>query len=223
MSRLAALYDVDVGSSRKNRVMRLLAAFPYLLRHHIQPQCLGGESVKEIMGTPHALLLQDSFDASSRLRHGLTPRLHSSVSMADQCWVDRRNLPWCLLPDVAVRACAASNNRPLWVCDRLAQEMTDVKYSPNFTSRERLTFLGLVDKLSQCIGQCERIHQTAVPLNYARHSLRSLTLWLFTLPFTILGDLGLLTGPVMGAIAWLLLGVYQVRNSKSPCVTLDLP
>jgi predicted membrane chloride channel (bestrophin family) len=33
---------------------------------------------------------------------------------------------------------------------------------------------------------------------------------LFTLPFALLGGFGLLTGPVMGAIAWLLLGVYQI-------------
>ena len=127
-----------------------------------------------------------------------------------ECWVDRRSLPWCLFPNTALRKCVASTNKPLWVCDRLAQELVNVSYSPNFTSRERLSFLSQVDKLSKYIGECERIHQTAVPLNYARHSLRSLTLWLFTLPFAVLSDLGMLTGPVMGAIAWLLLGVYQI-------------
>lgn len=62
----------------------------------------------------------------------------------------------------------------------------------------------------QSVGACERIHQTAVPLNYARHSLRSLTLWLFTLPFAVVEDFGLLTGPVMALAAWLLYGIYQI-------------
>jgi len=73
--------------------------------------------------------------------------------------------------------------------------------------------LDSIGKLSNAIGECERIHQTAVPLNYARHSLRILTLWLFTLPFTLVKDLGLLTGPSMGISAWVLFGVYQIGYS----------
>lgn len=51
------------------------------------------------------------------------------------------------------------------------------------------------------------------PLNYARHSLRSLTIWLFSLPFALVSEFGLLTAPVMGVIAWLLFGVYQIGCS----------
>ena len=51
------------------------------------------------------------------------------------------------------------------------------------------------------------------PLNYARHSLRSLTIWLFSLPFALVNEFGLLTAPVMGVISWLLFGVYQIGCS----------
>lgn len=51
------------------------------------------------------------------------------------------------------------------------------------------------------------------PLNYARHSLRSLTIWLFSLPFALVSEFGLLTAPVMGVISWLLFGVYQIGCS----------
>ena len=74
-----------------------------------------------------------------------------------KCMVDRRDLPWCLLPPSALWKCADSLNRPLWVCDRLAQEMADVKYSDNFTSRERLAFLSHIDKLSKSIGAHETV------------------------------------------------------------------
>lgn len=138
-------------------------------------------------------------------------RPNTSVNgAAQQCCVDRRALPWCLFPPRALRKCAESVNRPLWVCDRLSQELQDVKYTENFTSRERLAFLSHIGKLTKAIGECERIHQTAVPQNYARHSLRSLTLWLFTLPFAMVKELGLLTGPVIGFITWILLGVYEI-------------
>jgi hypothetical protein len=72
----------------------------------------------------------------------------------------------------------------------------DVACAPNYASRERLSLLSVIDKLTDAIGRCELIHQTAVPLNYARHALRSLTLWFFTLPFCLVKHLGLMTGPV---------------------------
>jgi predicted membrane chloride channel (bestrophin family) len=127
--------------------------------------------------------------------------------------VDRRKLPWSLFEKKPLTSLTRAKNRPLWVCDRLGREVVSIPFGPNFTSRERLTLLSKVEKLTDAVGQCERIHQTAVPLNYARHSLRSLTLWLFTLPFALVKDLGLLTAPVTACIAWLLFGVYQIGYS----------
>jgi putative membrane protein len=63
------------------------------------------------------------------------------------------------------------------------------------------------------VSECARIHQTAVPQNYARHSLQSLSIWLVTLPFALVQELDLLTGPVMVVTAWLLFGVYQIGAS----------
>jgi predicted membrane chloride channel (bestrophin family) len=103
-----------------------------------------------------------------------------------------------------------AQNRPLWVCDRIAQEIRKIPDQATFTSRERLTLLKYVDKLSGCIGGAERIHQTMVPLNYARHTLRALTLWLFSLPFAVVKDLKLMTGPMLFLVSWLLFGVYEI-------------
>lgn len=129
------------------------------------------------------------------------------------CWVDKRTLPWKLLPGTALELCARAQNRPLWVCDRMAKELSVVDdVLPKWTNRERLALIGYVDKLSRSIGACERIHQTVVPLNYARHALRSLTVWLWTLPFVLVKDLGLLTGPVVAVLSWILFGVYEIGS-----------
>jgi predicted membrane chloride channel (bestrophin family) len=205
-SRMVTVYEGDLGTARKQRVFRLLAAFPYLLKQHIQPSGILDQT--DLLGG-NALILYEPVKQGMRGRALHARNLVNGGTIQKYC-VDKRCLPWCLLPPKALRRCAESNNRPLWVCDRLAQEPTHVPYSNNFTSRERLTFLSSVSKLSQCIGECERIHQTAVPQNYARHSLRSLTIWLFSLPFGMVKDLGFLTAPVMGLIAWLLLGIYQI-------------
>lgn len=206
ITRMTSVYERDVGPRRKQRIQRLLAAFPYLLHHHIQPRCLDHAQCEQLMGSPHALVLHEPYP----IKDG--NRSRTSVS-AKECWVDKRSLPWCLLPDSVLNKCAQSHNRPLWVADRLSLEFTEIKYCDNFTSRERLELLKHANKLSECIGNCERIHQTAVPLNYARHALRSLTLWSFTLPFAMMDKLGLLTGPVVGMVAWLMFGVYQIGHT----------
>lgn len=203
---MTSVYEREVGPRRKQRIQRLLAAFPYLLHHHIQPRCLDHSQCEALKGTPYALLLHEP---SEKKKFGSI----NSTSHARECWVDKRSLPWCLLPDSVLHKCSQSHNRPLWVADRLSLEFTEIKYCDNFTSRERLELLKAANKLSECIGNCERIHQTAVPLNYARHALRSLTLWSFTLPFGLMDKLGLLTGPVVGMVAWLMFGVYQIGHT----------
>eukprot|EP00563_Minutocellus_polymorphus_P007075 CAMPEP_0181038164 /NCGR_PEP_ID=MMETSP1070-20121207/9789_1 /TAXON_ID=265543 /ORGANISM="Minutocellus polymorphus, Strain NH13" /LENGTH=509 /DNA_ID=CAMNT_0023115929 /DNA_START=101 /DNA_END=1631 /DNA_ORIENTATION=- len=218
LSRMMNLYRRDIGDDRRSRMTQLLAAFPYLLRHHIRPKCLecNGKNIPK----ENRILLPEPLIEPVETRHdndktngGSTDPKVLQGGLTSECWVDKRSLPWSLFPDTALAKVATAKNRPLWTCDRLGRELASVAYSDNWTSRERLTMLSKVEKLSNAIGECERIHQTAVPLNYARHSLRSLTMWLFTLPFALIRDYGLMTGPIMGGTAWLLFGVYQIGHS----------
>ena len=215
---MVTLYEKEVGKERVGRIKSLLAAYPYLLRHHIRKGCLCNDDkdwiedqYKLLLHEPSARIIDSRYegDRASGGSCSLT-----AMNPPRPCWVDRRDMPWCLLDrGTTLNHLAKSQNRPLWVCDRLGREIMDVAYTPNYTSRERLSLLGSVDKLTNAVGECERIHQTAVPLNYARHALRGLTMWLFTLPFSLVKDLGLLTGPATAVIAWLLFGVYQIGHS----------
>lgn len=199
------LYAPEIGKERVNRVIQATASFPYLLRHHIRPGCLCNESPIDpdfrVLLSEKSLFAVDSRFEGDKLQQ---------VPPSRPCYVDKRDMPWSLLPPKHLPEVAKASNRPLWVCDFLGREIMKVPYGPNYTSRERLSFLGHIEKLTNAVGQCERIHQTSVPLNYARHSLRSLTLWLFTLPFALIKDMGLMTAPVVAAIAWVLFGVYQI-------------
>ena len=213
MSRMVMLYEKDVTPSRRRRIERLLAAFPYSLHQHIQPQCDPNHNVAD---NPNSLMIVRPKPIKRRRkdigdsRPSTVLLVNNDRTLADTCFVDKRSLPWCLFPDSVVREFALVYNRPMWICDRLATEFNEIEYSPNFSSRERLSFLSKVDKLSNSIGECERIHQTAVPLNYARHALRSITFWLATLPFCLIQEFGLATGPVMGLASWLFYGIYQI-------------
>mmetsp|Transcript_18923 Transcript_18923/g.31318 ORF Transcript_18923/g.31318 Transcript_18923/m.31318 type:complete len:472 (-) Transcript_18923:79-1494(-) len=218
-SRFASLYEKDIGGHRKQRMLNLVAAFPYLLRNHIRPGCLCEEESQVDPGNglllrePSVKMVETRHEGDKQTIRGTTRAPSFLEAPQRECWVDKRNVPWSLTDDTSLKHLAKAQNRPLWVCDRIAREVMNIPYNPNFTSRERLALLGQIEKLTNTVGECERIHQTAVPLNYARHSLRSLTLWLITLPFALVKDLGLLTGPVMGVMAWLLFGVYQIGYS----------
>mmetsp|Transcript_21883 Transcript_21883/g.45185 ORF Transcript_21883/g.45185 Transcript_21883/m.45185 type:complete len:615 (-) Transcript_21883:193-2037(-) len=228
LSRMTKLYEDQIGKERRRRVQRLLAAFPYLLRYRIRPSSVkdggqmrryGDAATDDERDPKYSLFLyqdmptkENDFEAakvaSEEEMTGMSRR-----QKRDLYWVDKRTLPWRLLPGDAMEKCARAQNRPLWICDRMATELRNVPDQDGpipFTNRERITLVSLVDDLSKSIGSCERIHQTVVPLNYARHALRALTIWLLSLPFALVKDLGLLTAPVIFIISWMLFGIYEI-------------
>lgn len=103
-------------------------------------------------------------------------------------------------------------DNPIRICNNVAKVISEVPYGPTYSSREKLSFLSQIDKLSNAVGECERIHQTEVPHYYAHHALRSLTFWLLTLPFVLMKDFGYVVGPAMGIISWVMFGVYQIGH-----------
>lgn len=215
---MLSCYEEEIGRDRISTIKHLLAAFPYLLRHHIRPRCRSQDGIPEEYSLhlrEQSVEVVDTRYEGDYMSGGLTSlsniQLHPHYIY---CIVDKRSPPWNLLTEEALEKCSKAMNRPLWACDRIAKEIVSVAYHGDaYTNRERLLLLGCVEKLSNTIGECERIHQTSIPLNYARHSLRGLTLWLFTLPFAVVGSSGLLTGPVCGISAWLLYGIYQIGHS----------
>ncbi|KAI8476730.1 MAG: Bestrophin, RFP-TM, chloride channel-domain-containing protein [Monoraphidium minutum] len=64
-----------------------------------------------------------------------------------------------------------------------------------------------------CLGGCERILKTPVPLSYTRHTSRFLIIWLTLLPFTLYGSCGAATVPLCCIIAFLLLGIEEIGVS----------
>mmetsp|Transcript_13406 Transcript_13406/g.31168 ORF Transcript_13406/g.31168 Transcript_13406/m.31168 type:complete len:542 (+) Transcript_13406:86-1711(+) len=219
--RMVMLYERELGIEKRKRIQRLCAAFPYLLRHRIRPNLVMHTKVDDDQQDPENTirLYQDAAAIDNDVEAAVVANKEEASAgggarRARPLYaVDKRTLPWRLLPADALELCARAQNRPLWVCDRMSREIKAVPDGANFSSRERLTMIGHVEKLSHCIGACERIHQTAVPLNYARHSLRSLTMWLLSLPFALVSQLGMLTSPVVFLVSWLMFGVYEIGYS----------
>jgi putative membrane protein len=68
----------------------------------------------------------------------------------------------------------------------------------------------IIKELSSVISESEKILYTPIPISYTRHTSRTLTLWLLTLPFSLWGVLGLATIPAIFMLGWLMLGVDEI-------------
>jgi predicted membrane chloride channel (bestrophin family) len=224
LTRLIYLYP-EFSPARRVRIFQLLAAYPFFLHCHVtsNQDAISLESNGNADAVPKTRLWKP-VDAMVQAWRNSGPlvaaaldtnkrSLQSAARLESSTYIDRYALPWSMFPDQTVRSAASSSNRPLWACDRMAQEILTVSYTDRYTSMERAHFLWYIGQLSEAVGECERIQRTAVPLNYARHSLRGLTLWLFTLPLALIHSFGWWTAPVMGLAAWLMYGIYQIGYS----------
>jgi predicted membrane chloride channel (bestrophin family) len=71
----------------------------------------------------------------------------------------------------------------------------------------------LVDKLMENVANCEKILRTPVPWTYSRHTSRFLTLWLGTLPFTLVGTMKpWLVIAIVIAVSYCMLGIEEIAH-----------
>lgn len=71
----------------------------------------------------------------------------------------------------------------------------------------------MVERLNgrvEALGACERILMTPIPTAYALHLQQLLLLYCLSLPFQMVEELGWMTGPIVGLLAFMLFGVEQI-------------
>lgn len=68
--------------------------------------------------------------------------------------------------------------------------------------------------IEDCVGACERIFRTPVPLSYTYHTSRFLVFWLIFLPFTLYTEVGWVALPLAPIVTFLIFGV--VRRAAEP-------
>ena len=90
------------------------------------------------------------------------------------------------------------NHPPLelafWINDYL-----DSQHSQgNLTTYEMIAIVKLLNQLVDCLGSCERILRTPMPLAYSIHLKQLLLLYCFFFPFEMVSHLGIVTGKQIG-------------------------
>ena len=110
LSRMIKLYETQLGAEKHRRLLKLLAAFPYLLRHRIRPNLLYRKLLDPNYkrDPEHSLLLYDDLanlddDAEAAgLANEEESTGKSRRKTRELYWVDKRTLPWRLLPKVRI-------------------------------------------------------------------------------------------------------------------------
>lgn len=121
--RMCMLYENEIGIDKRRRIQRLLAAFPYLLRHRIRPNLVMRRlDDEEYERDPEntILLYQDNGIKDTDPEAAIVAKAEEELGQSRRktrplYWVDKRTLPWRLLPGEALEYCAKAQNRPLWV------------------------------------------------------------------------------------------------------------
>lgn len=93
-----------------------------------------------------------------------------------------------------------------WIGDYLQQQ-----YERGLLDSYQLVSLqNLLNTLVDCVGGCERILKTPMPLAYAIHLKQLLLLYCLSLPFQMVGTMGWWTGPVVALISFTLFGIEEI-------------
>jgi putative membrane protein len=102
------------------------------------------------------------------------------------------------------------NHPPLeiafWIGDYLQQQSERQTLNPYHLP----TLQGLLNKMVDDLGGCERILKTPMPLAYAIHLKQLLLLYCLLLPFQLVEELGWLTGLIVALISFTLFGIEAI-------------
>jgi len=183
-----SLYRKDAGPGKLQVIRTSLQAFPFAMQRHIRSR--DSTEIKE--------RLQALLDQMQQARYELNG---SDVNGAEGGGSATGTYP-------------PPKNRPLLIIHRMLKCIKSIKNRDDkFTNRERVWLLGMVVQLSHTIGRCERLVQTPVPMSYARHTTRFVSIWTLTLPFALVGSLRWTTVPVVMIITWALFGILEIGHS----------
>lgn len=174
-------------------------------------ECRADDHLAATFSLPSEVDARVALQQLHQLKFGRPREKDRPVSLRElQAYYNPLEIARILPTDVRARL-ARSRCAPLEIARILMREAKAIPYdAEKFTSRERLALMNTIARLRACVGSAERIVQTPVPLHYARHALRFLSLWCILLPLALVEQLGFLVVPVTAFMVWALYGLREI-------------
>jgi len=180
-----SIYRSHIGSRQVRIVRNLLQAFPFAMQRHVHAQTTSS------MQNRLESLLQDDDAMQDEQLQGAGGRSLAGPGHTP-------GLGW-------------AKDGPLFIVSRLLKVLSSIPNSGElFSNRERVWLLSMVTSLSHTIGRCERLVQTPVPLSYARHTSRFLSMWTLSLSWALVESLRWWTVPMVVFTTWALFGILEI-------------
>lgn len=114
------------------------------------------------------------------------------------------------LPKGDVKLTGQAEHVPLAVARRLTEHVETARQRGLISDIQQSMLDGLISRLIDAVGACERIHNTPLPFAYMVHLRRALILFLATLPLAIVKEFGWATIPATLLISYVMLGVEEI-------------
>ena len=120
-----------------------------------------------------------------------------------------------MLPYALMATLSDSVNPPLAAIEALAVTVragikTELPADALVANASYLQLSNALDALANAVGACERVRDTPMPFGYVSSLRGFLLLWLFTMPFTIIGPYGLAAIPGVLLVGFLFLNLERM-------------
>lgn len=102
------------------------------------------------------------------------------------------------------------NNPPLEIAFWISRYLQEQFHRDRLGIYQLNAMQELVNIMVDCLGGCERILKTPIPLAYSIHLKQLLLLYCLFLPFQLVADLGWSTGLVTALISFTLFGIEEI-------------
>lgn len=102
------------------------------------------------------------------------------------------------------------NNPPLEIAFWISRYLQEQFHRDRLGIYQLNAMQELVNVMVDCLGGCERILKTPIPLAYSIHLKQLLLLYCLFLPFQLVADLGWATGFVTALISFTLFGIEEI-------------
>ena len=180
----------------REHLLRLLAAFPPILLHHLR--CGRGKGTVTQREALLEILPAADVDIIWRSRHRPLTVYRMMAYIVKAAFADPRSV---------LRRFPNAGDR--------GKNLTSIEVNMIMTNVKADIGLSQIclQSVSDTISSCERIVKTSVPLAYSKHTSRFLSVFLFSLPLVLVESLGWRTIPVVAVIGWALLSIEEVGNS----------